>query len=32
MDTSDRALGLRIRQQEILAELGVTAPKLEEAR
>ena len=31
MDASDRALGLRIRQQEILAKLGVTAPKLEEA-
>ena len=26
-DTSDRALSLRIRQQEILAELGVTALK-----
>src|SRR5499427_4506191 len=26
-ETSDRALGLRIRQQEILAELGVTALK-----
>src|ERR1700752_1785923 len=26
-ETGDRALGLRIRQQEILAELGVTALK-----
>jgi hypothetical protein len=32
MAASHRALDLRIRQQEILAELGVTAPKLEEAR